>query len=51
MRGGLMTIVQAWDLSQRWYGSRLDPDFRRSTADEARAIFESVGLTGLFWKL
>ena len=45
-RGAIMTIPQAWDLSQRWYGTRLDPDFRRPTADEARAIFASVGLTG-----
>jgi len=50
-RGALMTIAQAWDLSQRWYGTRLDPDFRRPTADQARAIFASVGLTGAFWDL
>jgi hypothetical protein len=46
-----MTPAQAWDLSQRWYGTRLDRSFRRPTADEARAIFESVGLTGAFWNL
>jgi hypothetical protein len=46
-----MTIAQAWDLSQMWYGNRLDPDFRRPTVDEARAIFASVGLTGPFWRL
>jgi len=46
-----MTLPQAWDLSQHWYGTRLDPDFRRPTADEARAIFASVGLTGDFWRI
>jgi hypothetical protein len=46
-----MTIAQAWDLSQQWYGTRLDPDFRRPTKDEAHAIFESVGLRGEFWRL
>ena len=46
-----MTIPQAWALSQAWYGNRLRPDFRRPTADEARAIFERVGLTGPFWSL
>ena len=46
-----MTIAQAWDLSQKWYGNRLEPDFRRPTADEAHAIFASVGLTGAFWQL
>ena len=46
-----MTIPQAWELSRRWYGTRLNPDFRRPTAEEARAIFASVGLTGAFWEL
>ena len=50
-RGALITIAQAWDLSQRWYGTRLNPDFRRPTAAEARAIFTSVGQSGAFWKL
>ena len=50
-RGALMTIAQAWDLSRRWYGTRLDPDFRRPTVEEARAIFANVGLTGAFWRL
>jgi hypothetical protein len=44
-----MTIPQAWELSKKWYGNRLDPDFRRATSDEAHAIFASVGLTGAFW--
>jgi hypothetical protein len=46
-----MTIPQAWDLAQKWYGTRLEPDFRRPTIDEAQAIFESVGLTGSFWNV
>jgi hypothetical protein len=33
-----MSIAQAWNLSVKWYGTRLAPDFRRPTADEARAI-------------
>ena len=51
VRGATMTIAQAWELSQKWYGTRLEPDFRRPTKDEAHAIFESVGLTGPFWRL
>jgi len=51
VRGATMTIPQAWELSQKWYGTRLEPDFRRPTADEARAIFDGVGLTGGFWRL
>jgi len=49
-RGALMTLAQAWDLSRKWYGNRLSPDFRRPTRDEACAIFESVSLTGDFWR-
>lgn len=41
--------MKSLDLSRRWYGTRLDPDFRRPTADQARPIFASVGLTGAFW--
>ena len=46
-----MTLPQAWALSQRWYGNRLDPDFQRQSAQEANAIFASVGLTGAFWRV
>jgi hypothetical protein len=46
-----MTLPQAWALSQKWYGDRLDHDFRRPTRDQAREIFTSVGLTGSFWQL
>jgi len=50
-RGAILTIDQVWSLSRRWYGSRLDPDFRRPTIAEAEEIFASVGLTGDFWRL
>ena len=47
----MMTIPQAWELAQKWYGTTLEPDFRRPTKEEAQAIFERVGLTGAFWEL
>ena len=50
-RGATMTLPQAWELSQKWYGNRLEPDFRRPTREEAIEIFESVGLRGDFWRL
>jgi len=46
-----MTLDQAWALSRAWYGNRLSPDFRRPTVDEAREIFERIGLAGEFWRL
>jgi len=48
-RGATLSIEQVWDLSQRWYGDRLDPTFRGRTASEAERIFQQVGLTGSFW--
>ena len=46
-----MTLEQAWTLSQRWYGNRMAPDFKRPARDEAVAIFRDVGLCGRFWSL
>jgi hypothetical protein len=46
-----MTIPQAWDLAKKWYGTRLAADFARPTAEQARAIFASVGLTDGFWNV
>jgi hypothetical protein len=50
-QGAIMSLDQAWSLSQKWYGNRLDLEFRRPTPDEAKEIFESAGLTGEFWSL
>jgi hypothetical protein len=50
-RGGLLTAEQLWDLARTWYSNRLDPGWRRRTAEEAQAVFERIGLTGPFWDL
>ena len=50
-RGATMTTAQAWRLADTWYRDRSDPRWRRRTADEAEAVFQSIGLTGSFWKL
>jgi hypothetical protein len=49
--GATLTVEQQWDLARNWYSNRMSPDWRRRTPDEAQAVFESVGLTGPFWKL
>jgi hypothetical protein len=48
-RGAVLTLEQTWTLAKRWYDDRLDPDWRRPTADEAARAFASVGLVGDFW--
>ena len=50
-KGGLLSLDQLWGLASTWYRTRLQPDWRRRTAEEAEGVFESLGLTGDFWKL
>jgi hypothetical protein len=50
-RGGVMTVAQLHQLAMRWYGERLDPDWRPRTVAQSQAILEAVGLTGSFWRL
>ena len=40
-----------WELSQGWYGDRLDPDYRPPSLDEVQAMLSAVGLTDDFWQL
>jgi hypothetical protein len=50
-RGEVLSLEQVWGLADAWYRDKLSPDWRRHTPDEAEAIFESLGLTGDFWRL
>ena len=49
--GASMPLAQLWELARRWYGDRMDPDWRPRTRDESQAILASVGLTDEFWAL
>lgn len=50
-RGATLTPEQSWQLARTWYSNRMDPDYRRKTAEEAEAIFAELGLSGPFWRL
>jgi hypothetical protein len=50
-RGALLTPEQQWRLADAWYATRLAPDWRRGTPDEAEAVFAGLGLVGDFWRL
>jgi hypothetical protein len=50
-RGATLTIDQAWQLAQAWYGSKIDPAWRRFTVDEAEGLLANLGLKGPFWSL
>jgi len=48
--GATFTPQQVWQLATAWYGDRLSPNWRRRTPEEARIVFEGIGLTGPFWE-
>jgi len=50
-KGVILPINQVWELAKHWYGSYLDTDWSKWSREEARVIFEEVGLTGDFWKV
>ena len=49
--GALVGLPTLRRLARRWYGDRLDPDWRPRTLAESQAILDGVGLTGEFWRL
>lgn len=50
-RGETLTLQQVWELSQLWYGDRMDHAFRGRTPEQVQTIFEHMGLTSDFWRL
>jgi hypothetical protein len=49
--GATVDLETLQRLAQRWYGDRLDPDWRPRTKEQSQAILSEVGLTGDFWAL
>jgi hypothetical protein len=50
-RGATLRADQLDALARRWYGDRLDPDWRPRTRAESQQVLEHTGLTGDFWRL
>jgi hypothetical protein len=50
-RGALFSLEQCWGLARAWYADRLSPDWRRRTPGEVQQLFDSLGLTGEFWRV
>jgi hypothetical protein len=51
-RGAVLNLDVCRRLADAWYGpDRRDPHWRRRTADEAKVLFDSLGLTSPFWDL
>ena len=50
-RGAVLSVDQLWELSQRWYFNRLDPDYHGRSMEQVQELFQKVGLTSEFWRL
>jgi hypothetical protein len=51
-RGAVLKLGQCRRLADAWYGAdRRDPQWRRHTPGETRALFDQLGLTSPFWNL
>jgi hypothetical protein len=49
--GAVVPVAQLAELARRWYGDRLDPEWRPRSLEESQAILSEVGLRGDFWRL
>jgi len=47
----VLTLKQAAQLAREWYATKLTPDWRRHTAEEAESVFRRLGLDMDFWRL
>lgn len=50
-RGSAQPIQRVYDFAAVWYGRHLDPDWRKWTVEEARALFAQFGFEGPIWQL
>ena len=50
-RGAVVPVETLRALAGRWYGDRLDPDWRPRSTAESQRILDEAGLTGEFWRL
>ena len=47
----ILTLDQVSRLARAWYEKKLAPSWRRHTAEEAEALFASLGFDREFWRL
>ena len=50
-RGDIQPIAKVHELAKTWYGRHLDPDWKKWTLEEAKAIFDNLGLTHSVWHI
>ena len=47
----VLTLDQAARLAHAWYRTKMEPTWRRHTADEAEGLFAELGFDRSFWRL
>ncbi len=50
-KGDVQPIAKIWELSQKWYGDHLNPNWKRWTKIQAKEIFDAFGLTHKVWNV
>ena len=50
-KGDVQPLSRVWEFAKVWYGRHLDPDWKKWTMEEAKAIFDRFGLTGPIWDI
>ena len=49
--GATVPVAKLAEVARRWYGDRLDPDWRPRTVEQSQRILDEAGLAGDFWRL
>ena len=47
--GEYLSLGQTWQLSQAWYGTRMNLEFHGRTPAQIEELFRSLNLTSDFW--
>ena len=50
-KGDVQPISKIWPFARKWYGNHLNPEWRKWTVEEAKAIFEEFELIHPVWQL
>lgn len=49
--GEILSLAQLWDLSEKWYGNRLEKEFHGRSLEQVQALFRELGLDSPFWAI
>ncbi|MBD0285056.1 MAG: alkylmercury lyase family protein [Flavisolibacter sp.] len=50
-KGDIQPISHVWEFSKTWYGNHLNPEWKKWTMEEAKALFTQFNLTNEIWNL